>query len=45
MAAHNEVVIEGGRTFNMTLYKDIFDDEVEKSSPNLRENIKTASLN
>jgi malate synthase len=20
---HNEVVIEGGRTFNMTLYKDI----------------------
>jgi malate synthase len=32
---HNEVVIEDGRTFNMTLYKDIFDDEIEKSSPNL----------
>jgi hypothetical protein len=37
--------IEGGRTFNMTLYKDIFDDEVEKSSPICEENIKTASLN
>jgi malate synthase len=43
---HNEVVIEGGRTFNMTLYKDIFDDEVEKSSPIWRgEHKKTASLN
>jgi malate synthase len=27
---HNEVVIEDGRTFNMTLYKAIFDDEIEK---------------
>jgi malate synthase len=27
---HNEVVIEDGRTFNMALYKDIFDSEIEK---------------
>jgi malate synthase len=27
---HNEVIIEDGRTFNMTLYEDIFDDEIEK---------------
>jgi hypothetical protein len=31
--------------FNMTLYKDILDDEVEKSSPNLRRKHKKASLN
>jgi malate synthase len=31
---HNEVVIEDGRTFN-NFVQDIFDDEVEKSSPNL----------
>jgi malate synthase len=27
---HNEVVIEGGRTFNTKLYEAIFDDEIEK---------------
>jgi malate synthase len=27
---HKEVLLEDGRTFNLTLYKAIFDDEVEK---------------
>jgi malate synthase len=42
---HNEVVIEGGRTFNMTLYKDIFDDEVEKIITEFgEENIKNSKF-
>ena len=27
---HNEVILEDGRTFNMTLYKVVFDSEIEK---------------
>jgi malate synthase len=42
---HNEVVIEDGRTFNMTLYKDIFDDEVEKIITEFgEENIKNSKF-
>jgi malate synthase len=42
---HNEVVIEDGRTFNMTLYEDIFDDEVEKIITEFgEENIKNSKF-
>jgi malate synthase len=42
---HNEVVIEDGRTFNVTLYKDIFDDEVEKIITEFgEENIKNSKF-
>ncbi|PKH67469.1 malate synthase A [Flavobacterium sp. ALD4] len=42
---HNEVIIEGGRTFNMTLYQDIFDDEVEKIITEFgEENIKNSKF-
>ena len=42
---HNEVVIEDGRTFNMTLYKDIFDDEIEKLITEFgEENIKNSKF-
>jgi malate synthase len=42
---HNDVVIEDGRTFNVTLYKDIFDDEVEKIITEFgEENIKNSKF-
>jgi malate synthase len=42
---HKEVVIEDGRTFNMTFYKDIFDDEVEKIITEFgEENIKNSKF-
>jgi malate synthase len=42
---HNEVVIEDGRTFNLSLYKDIFDDEIEKLLTEYgEENIKNSKF-